>query len=69
MELLFFILTIFNYSMFTFPTPVLQAYEWENDRLVVEWLVEQLDETGGTKLIQDNINCLQRDHTLLTVRR
>ena len=45
----------------------LQAYQWENDTAVTEWLLEQHDGTNGN-LLNENIRCLQRDHALSQIR-
>ncbi|WAR06945.1 ACAC-like protein [Mya arenaria] len=45
------------------------AYQWEEDKAVVEWLEIQISDTPGRKsLVQDNMGCLRRDHMLLQVR-
>ncbi|XP_033740192.1 acetyl-CoA carboxylase-like isoform X1 [Pecten maximus] len=44
------------------------AYMWEDDKSVVGWLVEQLDENSGHNAITENIRCLQRDHVIQQVR-
>ena len=47
----------------------LQAYLWEDDKAMVEWLTEQIREDSIDKAVSDNIHCLQREHVLQQVRR
>ncbi|KAL5009691.1 hypothetical protein ScPMuIL_011996 [Solemya velum] len=44
------------------------GYLWEDDKAIVEWLVEQKDEGSGKNSIVENIKCLQREHVLQRVR-
>lgn len=44
------------------------SYQWEDDKVVVEWLSEQLDEGNGKSLIHENVRCLKREHVLSQVR-
>lgn len=46
----------------------IKAYLWEEDKAVVEWLSEQLDECNSKNLIRENLRCLQREHTVSRVR-
>ena len=47
----------------------LQAYLWEDDKAMVEWLTEQIREDSIDNAVSDNIRCLQREHVLQQVRR
>ncbi len=48
----------------------LQAYLWEDNRVVVEWLAEQLDpEKEATSTLRDNIRIVTRDHALHQIKR
>ena len=47
----------------------LQAYLWEDDKAMVEWLTEQIREDSIDNTVSDNIRCLQREHVLQQVRR
>lgn len=44
------------------------AYLWDNDKAVVEWLRDQMDDDGLHNAIAENIKCLQRDHVIQQVR-
>ncbi|XP_029649542.1 acetyl-CoA carboxylase-like isoform X2 [Octopus sinensis] len=44
------------------------AYLWENDKAVVEWLRDQMDDDGLHNAIAENIKCLQRDHVIQQIR-
>lgn len=44
------------------------SYQWEEDKVVVEWLSEQLDENNSKSLISENLRCLKREHVLNQVR-
>ena len=47
---------------------IIQGYLWEDDRTVVEWLSEQLDENNTKNTLEENMRCLQRDHVIHQVR-
>ncbi|XP_062596285.1 acetyl-CoA carboxylase 1-like isoform X10 [Saccostrea cucullata] len=44
------------------------AYLWEDDKAMVEWLTEQIREDSIDNAVSDNIRCLQREHVLQQVR-
>nr|KAG5704977.1 hypothetical protein BaRGS_022819 [Batillaria attramentaria] len=47
----------------------LNAYMWEDDKVVVDWLEKQLQENeSGCSLLQENIRCMQRDHVLAHIK-
>ena len=46
----------------------LQAYLWEDDKAMVEWLTEQIREDSIDNTVSDNIRCLQREHVLQQVK-
>jgi len=49
---------------------VLQAYLWDSNQAVVEWLEKHSSrEDGGLSAIHENIKYLKRDYTLKHIRR
>lgn len=47
-----------------------QAYLWDNNKAVVEWLEKHLAKEDGTRsAIRENIKYLKRDHALKHIRR
>uniref|UniRef100_K1RAK3 Acetyl-CoA carboxylase 1 n=1 Tax=Magallana gigas TaxID=29159 RepID=K1RAK3_MAGGI len=44
------------------------AYMWEDDKAMVQWLTEQIREDSMDNAVSDNIRCLQREHVLQQVR-
>lgn len=50
--------------------PFFQAYLWDNNKAVVEWLEKHLSEEDGTRsAIRENIKYLKRENTLKHIRR
>ena len=48
----------------------LQAYLWDSNEEVVEWLERQLaEEEGARSVIDENIKYIRRDHILKQIRR
>ena len=49
---------------------LLQAYLWEDNKTVVEWLSQQLDECNWQRsLINENIKCVQRDYIMEQIKK
>lgn len=49
---------------------VRQAYLWDSNEDVVEWLEKQLtEEEGARSVIDENIKYIRRDHILKQIRR
>lgn len=49
---------------------VVQAYLWDNNKAVVEWLETHLSQQDGVRsAIRENIKYLKRDHALKCMRR
>lgn len=47
-----------------------QAYVWDNNKDLVEWLEKQLTEEDGVRsVIEENIKYISRDHVLKQIRR
>lgn len=47
-----------------------QAYLWEDNKAVVDWLSEQLDQDRWEQsTLNENIRCLQRDFLLQQIRK
>nr|QIC50191.1 acetyl-CoA carboxylase 2 [Acipenser sinensis] len=47
-----------------------QAYQWDSNKVVVEWLEKHLKEEDGTRsTIRENIKYLKRDYALKHIRR
>ncbi len=47
-----------------------QAYLWDSNEDVVEWLERQLaEEEGARSVIDENIKYIRRDHILKQIRR
>ncbi|KAK3576974.1 hypothetical protein CHS0354_005975 [Potamilus streckersoni] len=44
------------------------AYLWEDDKAVVQWLTDQVEENNGKNVVSENIRCLKREHVLQQVR-
>lgn len=62
----FFCKLLMCYAILSF----LQAYLWDNNQVVVEWLEKHLSKEDGTKsAIQENIQYLKRENTLKHMRR
>lgn len=48
----------------------LQAYIWDNNKDLVEWLEKQLTEEDGVRsVIEENIKYISRDYALKQIRR
>uniref|UniRef100_A0A8C9T0H2 acetyl-CoA carboxylase n=1 Tax=Scleropages formosus TaxID=113540 RepID=A0A8C9T0H2_SCLFO len=48
---------------------VVCAYLWDNNEMVVEWLVRQLaEEEGARSVVDENIKYIRRDHLLKQIR-
>lgn len=48
----------------------LQAYVWDNNKDLVEWLEKQLTEEDGVRsVIEENIKYISRDYVLKQIRR
>ena len=48
----------------------LQAYVWDNNKDLVEWLEKQLaEEDGARSVIEENIKYISRDYVLKQIRR
>lgn len=48
----------------------LQAYIWDNNKDLVEWLEKQLTEEDGIRsVIEENIKYISRDYVLKQIRR
>lgn len=48
----------------------LQAYIWDNNKDLVEWLEKQLTEEDGVRsVIEENIKYISRDYVLKQIRR
>lgn len=48
----------------------MQAYLWDNNQVVVEWLEKHMsDEDGTPSAIRENIKYLKRENTLKHIRR
>jgi len=48
---------------------LVQAYRWEDNVAVVEWLSQQLEEEGWQQsFLCENIRCVQRDHVMQRMR-
>jgi len=48
---------------------VLQAYRWDDNVAVVDWLSQQLDEDRWQQsFLCENIRCVQRDHIMQRMR-
>lgn len=48
----------------------LQAYIWDNNKDLVEWLEKQLTEEDGVRsVIDENIKYISRDYALKQIRR
>ena len=48
---------------------LMQAYRWEDNVAVVEWLSQQLAEDGWEQsFLCENIRCVQRDHIMQRMR-
>ncbi|KPP69579.1 acetyl-CoA carboxylase 1-like [Scleropages formosus] len=46
-----------------------KAYLWDNNEMVVEWLVRQLaEEEGARSVVDENIKYIRRDHLLKQIR-
>ncbi|XP_067945833.1 acetyl-CoA carboxylase-like [Watersipora subatra] len=39
-----------------------QAYLWEDNKAVVEWLLEELQEDNSKSVVRQNINCVKQDY-------
>ncbi|XP_035827708.1 acetyl-CoA carboxylase isoform X2 [Aplysia californica] len=46
----------------------INAYQYENDRLTVEWLEKQLQDNAQDNAVMENIRCLQRERVLSEIR-
>ena len=47
-----------------------QAYLWDSNEEVVEWLEKQLkEEEGARSIVDENIKYIRRDHILKQIRR
>ena len=46
----------------------LQAYLWEDNEAVVNWMNEQ-EQLGEQSSLSENIKCLQCDHVIQQVKR
>jgi acetyl-CoA carboxylase/biotin carboxylase 1 len=47
-----------------------QAYLWDSNEEVVEWLEKQLkEEEGARSIVDENIKYIRRDHILKKIRR
>uniref|UniRef100_T1JBH2 Uncharacterized protein n=1 Tax=Strigamia maritima TaxID=126957 RepID=T1JBH2_STRMM len=46
-----------------------EGYLWEDNKVVVEWLLNETDENTTHSVIKDNIKCLKRDAALHSVYR
>ena len=48
----------------------MQAYVWDNNKDLVEWLEKQLaEEDGARSVIEENIKYISRDYVLKQIRR
>lgn len=47
----------------------MKAYQYEDDKLVVEWLEKQIKDNSDSSAVMENIRCLQRDHVLSQIRK
>ena len=46
------------------------AYLWENNKAVVDWLSKQLNESSyESSILYENIKFVQRDHVIQQIRR
>lgn len=49
---------------------IIQAYLWDNNQAVVEWLEKQLPQQEGLRsAIRENIKYLKRDYAFKHIRR
>ncbi|CAL1538931.1 unnamed protein product [Lymnaea stagnalis] len=46
----------------------INTYQYEDDKLTVEWLEEQMKDITDNNAVMENIRCLQRDHVLSQIR-
>lgn len=60
----------FTFSSATHLPYITQAYLWDSNEEVVEWLERQLaEEEGARSVIDENIKYIRRDHILKQIRR
>lgn len=53
-----------------YPSAFFQAYLWDNNKEVVEWLEKHLTKEDGIRSgIRENIKYLKRENTLKHIRR
>ncbi|XP_059157454.1 acetyl-CoA carboxylase-like isoform X2 [Physella acuta] len=46
----------------------INTYQYEDDKLTVEWLEEQMKDSSDKNAVMENIRCLQRDFVLSQIR-
>ena len=55
---------------YTYTLFLRQAYLWEDNKAVVQWLDSQLkSETWEGSVLYENIKCVQRDHVIQQIRK